>query len=317
MSNAGYTDLVNWTVGSEGYSYGFDGMAGYLDHALASSTLLAQTLAANEWHINSDEPAALDYNVENKTTAQQTSLYNPDPYRSTDHDPVLVGLNLATTDDLSDLTGYPVAWHSSNGLKLGATWAAGHSTVGSGTNDGVVRTPGIAWSPASGGSVDVTVNGATGYVTGWIDWNNDGDFGDTGEQILTNEAFTAGQSRTIHVHHPRYSADRGWIRQRFQRPLPRLSDGANRARARGSRAGCCERGAFAERRCDRRRGGGLHLGFRPERSDAAQLRRRELAAINLAGRGRSGAARRGGSDPAPAPVVCYGKSDRFGLGELE
>jgi LPXTG-motif cell wall-anchored protein len=166
---------------------------------------------ATEWHINADEVNLLDYNdtvldtgetdyFEAKPTA--TSLYNADAYRSTDHDPVLVGLNLATTDDLSDLTGYPVAWHSSNGLKLGATWAAGHSTVGSGTNDGVVRTPGIAWSPASGGSVDVTVNGATGYVTGWIDWNNDSDFGDTGEQILTNEAFTAGQSRTIHFTIP-------------------------------------------------------------------------------------------------------------------
>ncbi len=33
--NAGYTDLINWTVGSAGYGYAFDGMMGYLDHALA------------------------------------------------------------------------------------------------------------------------------------------------------------------------------------------------------------------------------------------------------------------------------------------
>ena len=51
-----------------------------------------------EWHINADEPVALDYNLEwtatiPKTANQQAALYAPDPFRSADHDPLLVGLN--------------------------------------------------------------------------------------------------------------------------------------------------------------------------------------------------------------------------------
>jgi hypothetical protein len=38
---------------------------------------------------NTDEPRALDYNETN-----QPGLYNPDAYRSSDHDPVVVGLRL-------------------------------------------------------------------------------------------------------------------------------------------------------------------------------------------------------------------------------
>ncbi|MBN1261123.1 MAG: hypothetical protein JXB35_10620, partial [Anaerolineae bacterium] len=48
-----------------------------------------------------------------------------------------------------------------------------------------------------GGKVDVTVTGNTGYVTGWIDWNQDGDFNDSGEQIFINETINAGETRTL------------------------------------------------------------------------------------------------------------------------
>ena len=36
----------------------------------------------------------LDYNQEYKSAGQVISLYNDDPYRSSDHDPVIVGLEL-------------------------------------------------------------------------------------------------------------------------------------------------------------------------------------------------------------------------------
>jgi predicted extracellular nuclease len=79
-------------VGS--YSYVFNGEVGYLDHALATSTLTAQVTGVTIWHINSDEPRVLDYNVEFKSPGQVTELYNADPYRSSDHDPVIIGLDL-------------------------------------------------------------------------------------------------------------------------------------------------------------------------------------------------------------------------------
>ena len=89
LRNAGYADLVQQFVGTEAYSYVFEGQYGYLDHALANAALLPQVTAVTEWHINADEPRALDYNDYN-----QAYLYEPSPYRASDHDPVLIGLDL-------------------------------------------------------------------------------------------------------------------------------------------------------------------------------------------------------------------------------
>jgi len=94
LKDAGYTDLVRRFEGRDAYSYLFDGQWGYLDHALASKTLARQVTGTTTWHINADEPTALDYNDDFKSAGQIESLFAPDPYRSSDHDPVLVGLNL-------------------------------------------------------------------------------------------------------------------------------------------------------------------------------------------------------------------------------
>lgn len=96
LTGNGYTNLLSSFIGAGAYSYAFEGQWGYLDHALASASLASQIAGVTEWHINADEPTALDYNVEFKTPGLVASLYNADPYRSSDHDPVLVGINLAT-----------------------------------------------------------------------------------------------------------------------------------------------------------------------------------------------------------------------------
>jgi uncharacterized protein len=83
-----------------GYSYVFDGAAGRLDQALATASLAAKAVRAVDWHINADEPAVLDYNLEFKQPACATCApdkYTPSPYRSSDHDPVVVGLSLFRT----------------------------------------------------------------------------------------------------------------------------------------------------------------------------------------------------------------------------
>ncbi|MFC5747021.1 ExeM/NucH family extracellular endonuclease [Actinomadura rugatobispora] len=72
------------------YSYVFDGQSGELDHVLAGPELSKRVSGATIWHINSDEPLILDYNTE----YNPPGLYRPDAYRSSDHDPVLVGLRL-------------------------------------------------------------------------------------------------------------------------------------------------------------------------------------------------------------------------------
>jgi len=94
MRTAGYTDLLAHFTGASAYSYLYGGESGTLDYALANASLLKQVGGAAVWHINADEPNALDYNTENKTVGQMADLYRADPYRSSDHDPVVVDLKL-------------------------------------------------------------------------------------------------------------------------------------------------------------------------------------------------------------------------------
>lgn len=94
----GYTDLIADFRGEDAYSYVFGGQTGYLDHALASENLSEQVTGATEWHINADEPDLINYDTSFKRSAQD-ALYAPDPYRSSDHDPVVVGLD--TCDEIA------------------------------------------------------------------------------------------------------------------------------------------------------------------------------------------------------------------------
>jgi len=96
LGQSGFVNLIPAFHGLDTYSYVFAGQAGSLDHALASSSLFWQVGGAGEWHINADEPAVLDYNLEYKSAVQQTSLYAPEPFRCSDHDPLIIGLNLAS-----------------------------------------------------------------------------------------------------------------------------------------------------------------------------------------------------------------------------
>lgn len=94
IKNAGFINLIETRLGPDAYSYVFDGQWGYLDHALASASMNAQVVGVGDYHINSDEPSVLDYNTDFKTANLQASLYAPDQFRISDHDPVLVGLKL-------------------------------------------------------------------------------------------------------------------------------------------------------------------------------------------------------------------------------
>jgi uncharacterized protein len=101
----GYTDLIDLFVGEEAYSYVFFGQAGYLDHALATPALTERVTGVTVWAINADEPRALDYNDFN-----QPSLFQPDQYRSSDHDPVLVGFCDAVAPTLNVSVTPNVLW---------------------------------------------------------------------------------------------------------------------------------------------------------------------------------------------------------------
>ncbi len=103
LNGNGYADQV-LRFHAFGYSYVFDGGAGRLDHALANPAMAAKVNRVAHWHINADETAIADYNTEFKapelkcgvggTSLCPTDPYTATPYRSSDHDPVVVGLNL-------------------------------------------------------------------------------------------------------------------------------------------------------------------------------------------------------------------------------
>jgi predicted extracellular nuclease len=71
-------------------SYLFSGLSGSLDHAVLTPNLVGHA-AVEKWHINAAEPEFLEYDVAGAAT-DITS-----PFRSSDHDPVLIGLNFRTT----------------------------------------------------------------------------------------------------------------------------------------------------------------------------------------------------------------------------
>lgn len=93
LTGKGLVNQIERFVRPQGmpYSYVFDGQAGYLDHALASASLSAQVAGAAEWHNNADEPEHIDYNLGD--TVQDP--YRENAYRASDHDPVVVSLDLS------------------------------------------------------------------------------------------------------------------------------------------------------------------------------------------------------------------------------
>lgn len=86
---AGWRDAFEVAGSKHPYSYVFNGLSGRLDHALASAALAPFVRAAREWHINADESEAFDYNREHRAR----DWYRPDPYRASDHDPLVVVLD--------------------------------------------------------------------------------------------------------------------------------------------------------------------------------------------------------------------------------
>ncbi len=100
LTSNGYVDQVA-AFNSFGFSYVFDGNAGRLDHAIASASMVAKIAGVKHWHVNADEPSIIDYNLEFKQPACPScgpDYYTATQYRSSDHDPVIIGLKLNDLD---------------------------------------------------------------------------------------------------------------------------------------------------------------------------------------------------------------------------
>ncbi|EHR69819.1 putative extracellular nuclease [Burkholderiales bacterium JOSHI_001] len=108
------------------YSFVFDGEAGSLDHALATAAAQAVVTGALHWHINTDEPSVIDYNTEFKPQ----DLYSASPWRSSDHDPVLIGLALGAPAQPQSITfSAPVTQVAASSVTLLASASSGLPVV--------------------------------------------------------------------------------------------------------------------------------------------------------------------------------------------
>jgi uncharacterized protein len=165
LEAGGFENLVRKYGGLTAYSYVFNGESGYLDHALGTASMTAQVTGVTDWHINPDEPTVLDYNTNFKSANHVTTLYDPGPYRASDHDPVIIGIDLnhAPTVD-----------------------AGGPYTVAEGSSVAIA---------ATGGDAD---GDALTYA--W-DLDNDGEFDDATGQTASFSAATIDgpASRTVRV----------------------------------------------------------------------------------------------------------------------
>ncbi|MFT2818348.1 ExeM/NucH family extracellular endonuclease [Leifsonia sp. A12D58] len=84
FAEAGYVDLVPDKTDDQ-YTYSFNGELGSLDHAIATPSLAATVTGTGVWGINSAEWSDRGYGF--GATEAGT------PYRSSDHDPIVVGIS--------------------------------------------------------------------------------------------------------------------------------------------------------------------------------------------------------------------------------
>lgn len=155
LYEAGYTNLGK-KFGA-GNTYLFDGRVGSIDHILTSPELTEKVESAQVWNINSVEPVAHEYSRYNYNI---TNLYEENEFRSSDHDPLLVGMNMYPHDaimftDLSE--GDPfhqeIEWMAQQGITTG--WIEEDGTRTFRPKEGIQRDAMAAFFYRLAGSPDV------------------------------------------------------------------------------------------------------------------------------------------------------------------
>ena len=164
LYDAGYDDLND--TGKTSYVFG--GEAGSLDHAVASPSLAARVSGVDVWESNSHESFAFEYDG-------HPAFYAPDPYRASDHNPIVVGLDAGPTCTTTITGRYNGPLTVSSGLTCvdnatvggPVTVRAGASLIVTGGSiAGPVTATAAGQVSLSGTAVSgpVTVTGATGAV---------------------------------------------------------------------------------------------------------------------------------------------------------
>jgi predicted extracellular nuclease len=114
-------------------SYEYDGLAGSLDHVLASPAAAGMVTGRDVWQINAEESVGFEYSRYNDNA---TLLYQPNQFRASDHNPELVGLSAPYTREAAQVS--------------------------------VTATPDRIRKKQDTSRIDVTVSAAEATPTGWV-----------------------------------------------------------------------------------------------------------------------------------------------------
>ncbi len=111
-----------------------------------------------------------------------------------------IGWSVNDAQDFSDGAGYPAASHVTstdmvNHIRMGATVTTEANAATTDSSDDGISANGTWSAGANGGQFGIDVqgsSGAWGCLNVWADWNNDNDFADDEEQIITMEPIEVG-----------------------------------------------------------------------------------------------------------------------------
>ncbi|SHN26473.1 ExeM/NucH family extracellular endonuclease [Rhizobacter sp. OV335] len=211
LEGGGFEALLKRLPEDARYSYVFNGESGALDHGFASETLGAQVNGVTVWHVNADEPLVLDYNTEFKTDDR----YAATAFRSSDHDPVLVGLTLtadapvivpalAATLPASAVVGTAVSVTgiaATNGTALSVDWG-----------DGTVEAPAVGvttlthtYAAAGSYALKLVLSGAGGLTaerSGTVAVSAAPSTGDTPELFFSEYVEGSSNNKALEIYNP-------------------------------------------------------------------------------------------------------------------
>lgn len=96
FEQAGFSNLAKVLLGLENWTTSYRGKVGTLDYILANKAAAQEVTGITQWHINADE--IRDFGYESSPLAagveKPDNFYQMSPFASSDHDPIIVGLQL-------------------------------------------------------------------------------------------------------------------------------------------------------------------------------------------------------------------------------
>jgi len=169
LRGRGLTDL-GVALDEGRYSYVFDSLSGSLDHAMSSASLTDKVTGFAHWNINAVESFAYEYDGD-------PALFAANPFRSSDHDPVVLGIDLEER-----CNGMLPTIKGTNAAETLTGTNKNDVIMGLGGNDQITGANGD--DVVCGGAGDDVVNGANGNDVLLGGFGNDTVAGANGDDVL-------------------------------------------------------------------------------------------------------------------------------------